>query len=135
MIVDEALKLVDRNTHEFDWREFKQLKDLRYDDQMGYWLNDYRTGASTQSQDQLVEQLIQEYEWIESADDVWELAQQREELRNSGRSKVESWVELISEGDGTLEQAEQDVSKPTYYKIRKRVDSDRPYRGSGSGED
>jgi len=49
MIVDEALKLVDSNAHTFDWREFKELPDVQFDNQMGRWLGDYRTGTSSKS--------------------------------------------------------------------------------------
>jgi len=138
MIVDEALKLVDRNTHEFDWRQFKDLKEVQFDNQMGIWLNDFRTGVSSEGGES--RELPTEAEELldEMGDEEIVRALNRERAlstSSNGRpSKVDEWVERITNGEAELEDIDvgtvsdgADMSRKTFYKLRDRVE--------GSGED
>lgn len=138
MIVDEVLKLVERNTLEFDRRQFKDHPDVQFNNQMGIWLNDFRTGTSSESGES--RELPTEAEELldEMGDEEIVRALNREQAlstSSSGRpSKVDEWEERIRNGEVELEDIDvgtvsdgADMTRKTFYKLRDRVE--------GSGED
>jgi len=133
MIVDEALKLVDSNAHAFDWREFKELPDVQFDNQMGRWLGDYRTGTSSKSResrelDSEVELLLDQ---LNTDDAVRGLERELsiQESDNGRQSKVDQWAERIRNGEAELDDVDvgtvsdgADMTRGTFYKLRDRVE-------------
>jgi len=144
-IASELLKLVDRNTHAFDRREFREHRDVQFDEQMGLWLNEYRTGTSSESSEGRdvnsegrelnsdVEELLDRME----TEDVLRALNREIALQESSgtrTTKVDRWQERIVNGDAELEDVDvgkvsegADMSRTSFYKLRDRLE--------GSGED
>lgn len=135
-IVNEVLKLVDSDDRSFDLEGWKEHGTVDLESQLGVLLNEHRTGDGVPSSGSgELNDLLAEYDCVDDVGDVRELVRREDDFRsNTPTSKVEKWTEraeLADDVDGVLAEAEQAVSKPTYYKIRDAVGSDRPYQSSG----
>lgn len=84
-----------------------------------------------------IESLVEDGPFGGMEDIMAVLNRERRFREASGRppSKVEKWVSRIEQDQATLSDAEADVSRATYYKIRNEVGGDRPYNGSRGQQD
>jgi hypothetical protein len=66
---------------------------------------------------------LNEYDYFE--DEVRKIIEWKESLDQSDRgrpSKVDEWESRIRDGSATLEEARSDMSDPTWYKLKERIE-------------